>query len=194
MGHPKAWLRFGEEYLLQRIVRIVSQVAQPIVVATRMGLELPPITQPCSMVHDSQDHAGPLAGIAAGMNALQEKCDAVLVAPCDHPFITPEVLNRMLECLGENQGVVPERYGMPIPTLAVYRLGTLPLLQELLRAGERRAQVFAQASGALTLNHTKLADIDPELRALFNLNDPESYESALCDLGNRTSKGISCAP
>jgi len=193
MGRPKAWLRFGDEYLLQRVVRIVDQVAEPVVIATRPNMKLPALKPACSFVYDRQDHAGPLAGIAAGMTALREECDAVLVSPCDHPFINPEVLLRMVQSLGGHQGVAPERNGMTIPTLAVYRLSTLPLLQEMLRTGERRAQVFAKTCGALRLDHTKLADIDPDLCYLSNLNEPEAYASALNEVSARPAKGISCA-
>ncbi|MGZ6054814.1 MAG: molybdenum cofactor guanylyltransferase, partial [Isosphaeraceae bacterium] len=41
MGQPKAWLPFGPERMLQRVVRLVSTVTGPIVVVAAPGQELP---------------------------------------------------------------------------------------------------------------------------------------------------------
>ena len=37
MGRPKAWLPFGPELMLQRVVRLVGTVARPIVVVAAPG-------------------------------------------------------------------------------------------------------------------------------------------------------------
>ena len=72
MGSPKEWLPIGEETLLQRVVRVVSHVVSPVVVATRKNQELPPLPAGVRVVHDVVEDFGPLAGIAAGMDALRE--------------------------------------------------------------------------------------------------------------------------
>ena len=41
MGRPKAWLEFGKEVMLERVVRLVSTVAWPIVVVAAPGQDLP---------------------------------------------------------------------------------------------------------------------------------------------------------
>ena len=37
MGRPKAWLPFGDELMLQRVVRILGEVVNPIVVVAAPG-------------------------------------------------------------------------------------------------------------------------------------------------------------
>ena len=43
MGRPKALLPFGPEVMLERVVRILSAVARPIVVVAAPDQELPPL-------------------------------------------------------------------------------------------------------------------------------------------------------
>ena len=192
MGRPKAWLPFGSEYVLQRIVRVVAQAASPIVLATRHGMDLPPLSSEFETVYDEPGVGGPLAGIAAGMIALRGKCDAALVAACDHPFVSAAVFHRMIELLGDNSAVVPELTGGLFPTLAVYRLSTLKVLEEMLRNGELRAQEFALNCNPLRIGEANLADIDADLQSFCNMNNPAEYEAALVLAESSSSKGRPC--
>ena len=47
MGLPKAWLPFGDETMLQRVVRIVATVANPVVVVAAENQELPELPTAC---------------------------------------------------------------------------------------------------------------------------------------------------
>ncbi len=192
MGMPKAWLQFDNEYLLHRIVRVLAQAASPVVLATRRGLELPPLTPEIPFVYDQHENVGPLAGIAAGMILLREHCDAAMVVACDHPFVSVGVFHRMIELLGDHQAVVPELAGRLFPTLAVYRLSTLEILEELLGEGELRARQFALRCQPLRIGAADFADIDPDLRSFCNVNNPAEYEAALGSAETSSSKGRSC--
>jgi molybdopterin-guanine dinucleotide biosynthesis protein A len=189
MGRSKAWLPFGNESLLQRIVRVAAQAASPIVLATRQGMELPPLSFEFEAVCDYPGVAGPLAGIAAGMIALRGKSDAVLVVACDHPFVSAAVFHRMIELLGDHSAVVPELAGRLVPTLAVYRMSTLKILEDLLSNGELRAQEFALRCHPLRIGAADLANLDPDLRSFSNVNNPAEYEAALDSTENSSSKG-----
>jgi molybdopterin-guanine dinucleotide biosynthesis protein A len=192
MGTPKAWLPFGNEYLLQRIVRTVAEAASPVVLASRRGMELPPLPYALETVFDDPALAGPLAGIAAGMIALQGKCDAVLVVACDHPFVKAAVFHRMIELLGDHNAVIPQPTGRLCPTLAVYRMSTLNMLEEMLSKGELRAQQFALCCNPRFVGAADLADIDPDLRSLCNVNNAVEYEAALKSADAPSLKGRTC--
>lgn len=178
MGRPKAWLRFGDDYLLQRVVRIVAAIVSPVVVASRRGLELPPLPAAVRVSFDADDLAGPLAGIIAGFDSLAGRCDAAFVAACDHALLRPAFVARMIELLADHDAVVPERDGQLFPTVAVYRLSTRPLLAQLLAAGELRATEFALRCAARRATPADFTDIDPNLDALRNINAPEDYREA----------------
>ena len=45
MGRPKAWLPFGGELMLPRIVRILREVVEPVVVVAASDQEVPPLPE-----------------------------------------------------------------------------------------------------------------------------------------------------
>jgi molybdopterin-guanine dinucleotide biosynthesis protein A len=192
MGRPKAWLRLGDEYLLQRVVRIVATVVSPVVVASRRRLELPPLPGAVSVAFDADELVGPLAGIVAGLDSLAGRCDAAFVAACDHALLTPAFVARMIELLADHDAVVPECGGQLFPTVAVYRLKTRPLLAQLLAAGELRAKEFALRCGARRATPADFADVDPNLDALRNINTPEDYREARRTTTAGLGRPISC--
>jgi molybdopterin-guanine dinucleotide biosynthesis protein A len=181
MGTAKEWLPIAEKALLQRVVRIVRGVVQPVVVAARDGQLLPVLPLDVVVVHDVVKNAGPLSGIAAGFDALAGRCEAAFVASCDHPLLTPAFLTRMIELLADHPAVLPLHFDQTYPLVAVYRLALRPLLAELLAQGERRVHRFAERSGARVVSSADLLEVDPTMDSLRNVNDRESYENATRD-------------
>ena len=72
MGRAKAWLPFGEETMLQRIVRILRTIVDPIVVVAASGQEIPPLPADVLIARDPEDGRGPLQGLAAGLDMFSE--------------------------------------------------------------------------------------------------------------------------
>src|SRR5436309_3861988 len=70
MGLPKATLPFGPELMLQRVVRLLSAVVQPIVVVAAPNQELPPLPGNVLLARDEREARGPLEGLFAGLSAL----------------------------------------------------------------------------------------------------------------------------
>src|SRR5262245_62013278 len=71
MGLPKATLPFGPELMLQRVVRLLASVVQPIVVVAAPRQELPPLPAGVLITHDERDGRGPLEGLLAGLAAVE---------------------------------------------------------------------------------------------------------------------------
>jgi len=185
MGRPKAELPFGGEMLLRRIVRIVSTVVQPVVVARRRGQTVPELPAGVLVVEDAVEDAGPLAGIAAGFAALADTCEAAFVCSCDHPLLVPQFVRALIAFLGDAPGVVPSHEGREHPLLAVYRLETAAVVAEMLAAGQHRAQDFARRCGARVVPAADLCEAAPDLHSMLNVNDPEAYQGALRLLSGR---------
>src|SRR3954468_24721927 len=85
MGQPKAWLPFGPERMLQRVVRLVGEVAGPIVFVAGPGQGLPPLPARASIVRDPVSGRGPLQGLAAGLAALPEQVELAYATATDVP-------------------------------------------------------------------------------------------------------------
>ncbi|MCH7591718.1 MAG: molybdenum cofactor guanylyltransferase [Planctomycetes bacterium] len=183
IGTDKAWLRFGDEHLLQRMVRIVGDVVNPVVAAGREGQSLPALPEGVAIVYDAVDNAGPLAGVAAGMSFLDGRCEAAFVAACDYPLLSSSLIHKLIGLLGDHQAVVVRDDRHLHPLLGVYRLSTRQTLSELLNRRELRAGHFARQCQARVIPAADLTDVDPELRSLRNVNDQTAYEQVIRDLG-----------
>src|SRR5437763_2458941 len=107
MGVPKAWLPFGGELMLQRVVRVLREAVGPVVVVAAPGQDVPPLPSDVEIVRDEVEGRGPLAGLAAGLAALEGKADAAYLSACDVPFLTPAFVRRVVGLLGPAAVAVP---------------------------------------------------------------------------------------
>lgn len=126
-------------------------------------------------VADRVAGAGPLAGIAAGV--AEARTPWLLVLAGDMPYISGALLDRLLAAATKDVDAVGIRIGgMPEPLVCVLRAAAVrPHLER------RLAQKHLKASELLTddglrvawIEESELRAIDPELRALFNVNAPD---------------------
>ena len=70
MGRDKTWLRFGSETMLQRVVRLLGEAVDRLVVVAGVDQQLPPLDGLIRVLRDRQPDRGPLEGIAVGLAAL----------------------------------------------------------------------------------------------------------------------------
>ena len=182
MGRPKAWLPFGNELLLQCVVRVLREVVDPVVVVAAPGQDVPELPASVQIVRDGIEGRGPLAGLAAGLAALEGKADAAYLSSCDVPFLKPAFVRRVIALLGDAAISAPHTGGYHHPLAAAYRVGVLPHVRELLVANRLRPVFLFDAVPTRVIEAHELADIDPDFASLRNLNTPEEYESALRDL------------
>src|SRR4051794_36758537 len=138
MGVPKATLPFGPETMLQRVVRLLGTVVDPMVVVAARDQVLPALPDRVRTTHDEREQKGPLEGLRAGLAALPSSVDAAYVTSCDVPLLVPGFAERMIELLGDHDIAVMEIDGFPHPLSAVYRRGTLPLIEGLLNEDRLR--------------------------------------------------------
>jgi molybdenum cofactor guanylyltransferase len=183
MGTAKALLPFGDETMLQRVVRILSTVASPIVVVAADGQELPPLPSDVGVTHDERDGRGPLEGLRAGLKALPADADAAYVTSCDVPLLEPAFVERMAALADGHDIAVMEIDGFPHPLSAVYRRSTLPHVEALLAKDRLRPVFLFDAVDTRRVQPAEMTAVDPGLRTLRNLNTPDDYQAALVDAG-----------
>jgi molybdopterin-guanine dinucleotide biosynthesis protein A len=184
MGRPKAWLPFGPEALLQRVVRLVSAAADPLVVVAAPGQALPELPPSVTVVRDPVPGRGPLQGIAAGLAALPDSVEFAYATATDVPFFRPEWVARLVELIGDHDLAIPHTDGYFHPLAALYRRTTVsPAVQELLSADRLRPVFLTEAVRTRVVSADELRAADPDLSTLRNLNTPDEYEAALTDAG-----------
>lgn len=182
MGQAKAWLPFGNELILPRVVRILSEVVCPTVVVAAPGQEVPPLPADVEIARDPEEGRGPLQGLVAGLEAMRDRVDAVYLSSCDAPFLRPAFVRRMIELLGLNSICVPWIGEFHHPLAAVYRIGVLETAKVLLMENRPRPVFLFESLPTRVIAAAELSDVDPAFQSLRNLNTPADYEAALREL------------
>ena len=183
MGSSKAWLRFGEEYLLQRVVRVLCGALGPVLVVSAPRQRLPRLPDNVDIIRDQVSDRGPLQGLAAGLEAISRQSDAAFVCGCDAPFLHSGFVRRLAHLAGEADIAVPYEGGRLHPLAAVYRVSVLPVISEMLDAGTLKLSILTERCGCRRVPGSVLRDVDPELDSLRNINTPEEYKNALATAG-----------
>ena len=181
MGTAKAMLPFGDELLVQRVVRIVSSAVSPLVVVASPGQSLPKFPSETLLAYDRHVDQGPLEGFAVGLSALPQSTEAVFLTGCDTPFLTPLFIDRMLMLLDGYVAAVPKQSGRYHPLSAAFSRTVLPQIQTLLGEGHRRMGFLLESIDAREVSPDEWRDVDSESESLRNLNNPDDYHRALRD-------------
>ncbi len=182
MGRPKAWLPFGDELMLPRVVRLLGEVVSPLAVVAAPDQDIPSLSSEIAIVRDEEKGRGPLQGLAAGLEALRGRADAAYASSCDVPFLRPAFVQRLLDLLGDHLICVPHVEGYHHPLAAIYRVEVLDTVRSLLTEDRLRPFFLFEAVPTRIVEPAELADVDPTFETLRNLNTPEEYEAALRDL------------
>ncbi len=187
MGREKATLDWHGSTLLRRAVGLVARcVDGPVVVVRAAGQDLPPLPAGAELTTDDREARGPLQGIAAGLDWLAGRAEIVFVTGVDAPLLHPALVAHVIASLQADDDVaLPQAHGFLHPLAAAYRAATMaPLVAEQLehdRLGTRplfeRCRVRRLDEAAL-LADPAVAEFDPDLRSLENLNKTAEYAAA----------------
>ena len=185
MGHDKATLPFGPELMLQRIIRLISEVVDParIVVVAAQEQRLPKLPSGIRVTRDERPDRGPLEGLAAGLRAIPKSIDAVYATSCDVPLLVPRFVEQMFELLDDFDISVPRDGQFHHPLAAVYRPKVLSTIQRLLDTDRLRPRFLFEEVRTVEVDVEDLRRADPDLTTLMNLNHPDDYEAALAAAG-----------
>lgn len=144
---------------------------------------------PVNAVADEHDAAGPLAGAAAALTALEGRAARTFVLAVDMPDVPWLVLEALWERAAEAgaRGCVPQWACGLEPACGVYAVGLSADARRLLEAGERSLTALARAPGVRSLDLERpevaqklLGGAPPDWAAIFrSLNTPEDYRAWL---------------
>jgi molybdopterin-guanine dinucleotide biosynthesis protein A len=174
MERDKALLPFGDETMLERIVRTVSEVVDEVWVVAREDQAL---DGDFRIARDSAEGLGPLAGLAAGLEAMQ--AERAFLTSCDVPLLRSAYVTRLLELSEGHPIAVPVIGKHTMVTSAVYSRDVLPVAKRLLEERKLRPRFLIDAFDTRRIVEAELKDVDPELESLIDCNTPEAYRDAL---------------
>ncbi|MCU1486099.1 MAG: putative molybdenum cofactor biosynthesis protein [Actinomycetia bacterium] len=165
MGRDKALLPVDGVPLAVRVARVLAEAGADPVLAVGGdldGLRAAGLTA----VPDPRQGAGPLAGIAAALRALD--ADIVVVLACDLPAASALAVRAVVDALAADPDAhvaVPVVDGLPQPLHAAWRRSALPVVEAALDAGQGAVRHVLDA-----LSARPVAGLDPAWFA--NANHP----------------------
>src|SRR5262245_30207840 len=193
MGTSKALLPFGSETMLQRVVRLLSEIVPTIVIVAAIDQELPALPSHAVVTRDEREGRGPLEGLRAGLKALPADVERAYVTSCDVPLLVPAFAREMLDLSRGYDAAVMEIDGFTHPLSAVYAQAALAPIEELLAKDRLRPAFLFDIVKTRRVRPEEIT-ADRDLRTLRNLNTREDYERALVEAGLPPSREASADP
>ncbi|MPX29817.1 molybdenum cofactor guanylyltransferase [Moraxella catarrhalis] len=174
MGQPKAQLALpNKSTVLDFHIACAKKLNLPIFLADngKNSAHDPLITPlkdylPCN---DSGKGAGPLSGIAAGLQAVESE-GYILTVSCDHLLAIDKIAD-ILKFTSAQVGYLYAKKDCPL--LGVYHTSILPILLDFLAQGSRSVMQF------LDLVDRQTFDLNDDLHSLTNFNTPSEFALAL---------------
>lgn len=159
MGTDKACLIVGGESLLARQLRLLREAGARELLVVGRDADENVCESEVRFIPDRQLGAGPLAGLEAALGASESGLTLVLAV--DLPFLTADLLRRLVRQGGPETGVIPWRGDRAEPLVALYPRRGLAEVTRRLNAGELALQPLVRggvAAGWLT--PWRIADAD----------------------------------
>ena len=166
--------------LLELAIDAVRPLATTIVVVLAPDDERP-LPAGATVVHDAVAHEGPLAGLVAGLAALGDDVERVIVLGGDMPAAAPAVLRTLLDVLDDPTTAAAwlqdaEGRERPLP-LALRRADALARASALLDQGERRLRALPLALDAAVIPAASWLVLDPKAGTLRDIDEPADLDA-----------------
>lgn len=147
MGAPKQFVEFRGKSLVRHAVDVaMGSKCRPIVVvvggnAEAVKMEIPDVAR---LVRNANWAEGMGTSIACGVAAIEDEADAVVLALCDQPLVTSDILNELTAFAGE--GLAAAEYDGTIGVPALFGKQFFPELMAL--SGKEGAKKFLLRNAA----------------------------------------------
>lgn len=162
--------------LLHHALAAADAVAGTIVVVLAPGAaapELPELRARVVIAHDLATHQGPLAGLAAGLAALESSITRAVLAGGDMPTLVPAVLEALMTALDADPGLgsvmLEAEPFTPLP-MAVRPSLVGPVAGDLLADGRRALRAILDRLPSAVLPADVWRRLDPETRTLRDVD------------------------
>ena len=174
-GREKAFLRVGEERILDKIYCIFKELFDEIIIVTNSPHQF--VGWDLDIVTDLFDIRSSLTGIHAGL--FYASNPYVFFSACDAPFLKKEVVETVLDGIDDRIDIVmPETSAGREPLCAAYSKRCLDIAEQHLRQQKLKIQLAFRKCRVKTISEKKLRQRDPDLISFFNINTPEDLERA----------------
>lgn len=177
MGKPKPLLRFGDRTFLEQIVAVLQE-ANVDRITVVLGAWAEAIQQAVDLsnvavVINHDYRKGQLSSLLAGLATVPAKTDAILLCLVDSPFITADIVARVVATFQET------RAPLVIPTFQGKR-GHPSLFARSMFEALKQAPPEQGARQAVYTNEDKIVEVEiPERAVVIGVNTPQEYRNFL---------------
>lgn len=177
-GRPKALIEIAGQPMLAHVADALASLADETIVSMadrRFEESIRSILPHAVLAYDERRDRGPIEGLRC--TALAARGDVLIVAPCDAPFIRPQLYRLFLDLLGGHDAAVP-RLDSIDPVRAVFRRDRI---SEALSASPDIASPSALADRLDTVfvPRDQLRTADRELISFFDVNTRRDLAAAI---------------
>ena len=185
MGTDKARLQLGDCSFTERIAATLSTVTSSVGVVGGSAHNHPGLKS----TPDVFTAWGALGGIHAALANCHTEW--TMVVACDLPFVTPDLLKRLIQMRSGFEAVAPlQPNGYLQPLCALYRVEPcLGRAEQLINSGERRPLALLDLVKTRVVQFEELSDLTDADHFFDNINTPDDYLKAKAKGGNRPAKG-----
>ncbi|MBP8724390.1 MAG: molybdenum cofactor guanylyltransferase [Saprospiraceae bacterium] len=169
MGTDKGMVQLGGHALISHAIRLLASAGlSPRIVANDDAY----LTFGCPVLHDLIPGKGPMGGLFTALSDCPTP--QVLLASCDMPMLTNQVLERMISRAGFGEIVCPTINSVPHPLFSLYPVALADRVGVLLREDRLRMLGLIAEVGYSGVGMDDLVHNAPEVFA--NVNSPEDLK------------------
>lgn len=173
MGSDKARLRINGVTLVEKVAQVLQEVTAKV---STVGQSFEDTD--LKHVTDVYPGWGALGGLHAALSAC--KANWMFVVACDLPFITSELLERLIRIGRDCDAAVPiQPDSIPQPLCACYRTDVcLKVAEKLIKSGKRRPLDLLSMVETRWVPFSEIEDLDHSSQFFVNINTPADYDEA----------------
>ncbi len=181
MGRDKAFLPFGEKYLIEDMAKRFLAIDEKVCISSAKGnlvekmvhMERIPVE-----VSDIYTDIGPLGGIYSLLHQLKED---IFVVAVDMPLVDARLVKCMLTLADGKPAVLQRKNGKIEPLFAYYTQSCEIKTLKQIESGNYRMTDFIENAGICRILEEDLEKLYGKgfEDAIFNMNTPSDYEKVL---------------
>lgn len=172
-GRDKAFLKIGNEYLINRQLRLLKKIFKEVIVVTNSPEKYKNI-RAIKIITDVTPRLGPLGGTYSGLLASKSKYNFVIA--CDMPFINTSLIKYMLAKKNNYDIILPHINGKFHPLFGIYSRNCIPAIEENLKQNILKVIGILPKVRSRFISRKEIERFDKSLLSLVNVNTKEDLE------------------
>jgi len=186
-GKDKALIQFKGKPLVKWVMEVIDEVVDEIILSLPSDAEvfkfLEAVGSNIKIVKDTEPDLGPISGLLSSFR--EAKGEYVAVAPCDSPFIKPDLYKLIFEKADGHDGAVPFINNFWEPLHAVYKRETfIVALEKALSQGKNRPTDAYPYLDIQKVMQKEVEAVDTQNLSFVNINTKEELRKAAKILEN----------